>query len=422
MSETIAETATEWEARISAEVWMEFRQRMHRLTREVRALQEEQATRRQEYVRRRQERKEAQARLELAIEDDQGRSDLEFATSVRQLNTAVLAAQEAEREAKQAWKVAIVRQQAAQQELRQTISNYMQPLPLFDRAPEEPDRPQSPAGSRTAIVDGEEFLIEPIEKVLADDAALDEREHAGDIRDADFAVAPDPLDAPLASLGLRDVVRQKFEADEFATVRDVREFAAMESSGVAEAFGRYLKDVEDGLHVACCLSAYLANHGVNSCRVCGCTQDSCEVCVEKTGQPCCRVEANLCSACTVAVKLTDFDYAAMHSNALAAAEAAGDRRAASELRARKSQSDIQEKIKTAREKKPAKGKPAEPKPYACDVVVKLLAGGEEKRTYVASSEKQARRKALLVRGTAEVVSITGMDEESYRRVHGYGRR
>jgi hypothetical protein len=39
------------------------------------------------------------------------------------------------------------------------------------------------------------------------------------------------------------------------------------------------------------------------CRVCGCTEDDCSNCIERTGQPCSWVErrdaglANLCSAC-----------------------------------------------------------------------------------------------------------------------------
>jgi hypothetical protein len=33
------------------------------------------------------------------------------------------------------------------------------------------------------------------------------------------------------------------------------------------------------------------------CRVCGCTDNDCRQCIEKTGQPCHWVEADLCSAC-----------------------------------------------------------------------------------------------------------------------------
>lgn len=36
---------------------------------------------------------------------------------------------------------------------------------------------------------------------------------------------------------------------------------------------------------------------VQRCRICGCTDDNCSQCVEKTGEPCFWVEADLCSAC-----------------------------------------------------------------------------------------------------------------------------
>jgi len=37
------------------------------------------------------------------------------------------------------------------------------------------------------------------------------------------------------------------------------------------------------------------------CRVCGCTEDNCQQCVEKTGMPCHWVEDDLCSACKTTV-------------------------------------------------------------------------------------------------------------------------
>lgn len=39
-----------------------------------------------------------------------------------------------------------------------------------------------------------------------------------------------------------------------------------------------------------------------TCRVCGCTDDNCRQCIEKTGSPCHWVEEDLCSACVVAQK------------------------------------------------------------------------------------------------------------------------
>ena len=34
-----------------------------------------------------------------------------------------------------------------------------------------------------------------------------------------------------------------------------------------------------------------------ACRICGCTEDDCRQCYEKTGGPCHWVEEDLCSAC-----------------------------------------------------------------------------------------------------------------------------
>lgn len=34
-----------------------------------------------------------------------------------------------------------------------------------------------------------------------------------------------------------------------------------------------------------------------SCRVCGCTDDDCSQCIERTGEPCSWADDDLCSAC-----------------------------------------------------------------------------------------------------------------------------
>lgn len=34
-----------------------------------------------------------------------------------------------------------------------------------------------------------------------------------------------------------------------------------------------------------------------ACRVCGCTDNDCSGCIERTGEPCSWVEEDLCSAC-----------------------------------------------------------------------------------------------------------------------------
>ena len=38
-------------------------------------------------------------------------------------------------------------------------------------------------------------------------------------------------------------------------------------------------------------------HPLRACSVCGCTDDDCSQCIEKTGKPCFWVADNLCSAC-----------------------------------------------------------------------------------------------------------------------------
>jgi hypothetical protein len=44
------------------------------------------------------------------------------------------------------------------------------------------------------------------------------------------------------------------------------------------------------------------------CRICGCTDDDCSQCIEKTGEPCYWQEPDLCSACastTATVTITE---------------------------------------------------------------------------------------------------------------------
>lgn len=36
---------------------------------------------------------------------------------------------------------------------------------------------------------------------------------------------------------------------------------------------------------------------IRKCRVCGCTDDDCSGCIERTGERCYWVSENLCSAC-----------------------------------------------------------------------------------------------------------------------------
>ena len=43
-----------------------------------------------------------------------------------------------------------------------------------------------------------------------------------------------------------------------------------------------------------------------TCRICGCTDDDCRQCIEKTGSPCYWVELDLCSACKPKVRKVGF--------------------------------------------------------------------------------------------------------------------
>lgn len=42
-----------------------------------------------------------------------------------------------------------------------------------------------------------------------------------------------------------------------------------------------------------------------ACRVCGCTDDDCSQCIEKTGHPCHWIEPGLCSACATETERTE---------------------------------------------------------------------------------------------------------------------
>lgn len=51
----------------------------------------------------------------------------------------------------------------------------------------------------------------------------------------------------------------------------------------------------DGIRIE--LGRFKTAPPVRTCRECGCTEDNCSQCVEKTGEPCTWIEADLCSAC-----------------------------------------------------------------------------------------------------------------------------
>lgn len=87
-------------------------------------------------------------------------------------------------------------------------------------------------------------------------------------------------------------------------VRDVRELLATTPEQAAEreeaarraSFGAGFdaglaepRDTDDAIIRS-------AGYCVRTCRACGCTDDDCAKCIERTGQPCSWVEADLCSA------------------------------------------------------------------------------------------------------------------------------
>lgn len=78
--------------------------------------------------------------------------------------------------------------------------------------------------------------------------------------------------------------------DELPSIAQV-ERAAADTADPAEA-RRFLN-----LAAMMRLAAQLPQEHPRSCRVCGCTDADCSACIERTGDPCFWVEADLCSAC-----------------------------------------------------------------------------------------------------------------------------
>jgi hypothetical protein len=67
---------------------------------------------------------------------------------------------------------------------------------------------------------------------------------------------------------------------------------------VDEKTARAVSVQNDPKPVAClCLPSPSEEPETRKCRVCGCTDDDCRQCIEKTGSPCHWVEEDLCSAC-----------------------------------------------------------------------------------------------------------------------------
>lgn len=69
---------------------------------------------------------------------------------------------------------------------------------------------------------------------------------------------------------------------------------------MCQVCGEWLNDGEDGDGYPITCAGCLNDEQI--CRKCGCTDDDCGQCVEKTGQACHWVEDDLCSACVVKPK------------------------------------------------------------------------------------------------------------------------
>lgn len=71
------------------------------------------------------------------------------------------------------------------------------------------------------------------------------------------------------------------------------------------------------------------------CRICGCVQDQCDKCVEKTGDACHWVEDDLCSSCVSAKK-----YSARTSRSVAGSPTRSSTRRKKPIRKRKSRLNL----------------------------------------------------------------------------------
>jgi hypothetical protein len=90
-------------------------------------------------------------------------------------------------------------------------------------------------------------------------------------------------------------------------MRSVRKFlvlAKMDASGISETLLnkqvmklRLNEAATIAEHVGFDLADFVCEVVAQRCRVCGCTQEDCSQCIEKTGEPCTWVESDLCSAC-----------------------------------------------------------------------------------------------------------------------------
>jgi hypothetical protein len=73
--------------------------------------------------------------------------------------------------------------------------------------------------------------------------------------------------------------------------------AGVERYGLRELVAEATGEGELPFDARAAIEDALARFADGVCRVCGCTDDDCSQCVEKTGAPCWWVEPDLCSAC-----------------------------------------------------------------------------------------------------------------------------
>lgn len=74
-----------------------------------------------------------------------------------------------------------------------------------------------------------------------------------------------------------------------------------------ELCGKELTSEDEEMSDCYCIACLTRDDAEQKCRVCGCTDDNCEQCVQKTGEPCIWVEEDLCSACVGDDKSTKID-------------------------------------------------------------------------------------------------------------------
>ena len=133
-----------WQQEWDEEVCAGFRRRIMALTQKVRQLQAGEPGAREAFRERRKERKKAQGALSEFIEGaDNALGNADFAHEVRVRTAAVWAAQVAEMEARQAWRVLAVKRREAQLSLQETIEGDDLKRVLDGLDIEEPPAPDS---------------------------------------------------------------------------------------------------------------------------------------------------------------------------------------------------------------------------------------------------------------------------------------